>query len=401
MLSLVSHESELTKEDYLTWPYFEDDEINKVSQILASGRVNYWTGQEGRLFEAEYAKAVGTKYAVALMNGTVALEAALAAFDIGPGDEVITTCRTFVASASCIVMRGAKPVLADVDPVSGNMTAESIRKVITNKTKAIIAVHIAGWPCDMDPIMKLAEEHQLYVIEDCAQAHGAQYKGRAVGSIGHVGAFSFCQDKIISTGGEGGMITTNDETIWEKIWSLKDHGKNYDVVYNKEHPPGFRWLTESFGTNWRMTELQAAIGRMQLAKLNEWVRLRQHNASILEKEFSKITAFRVTPVSSDMQHAYYKYYVYVKPEMLKEGWNRDRIMQSIESMGVPCYSGICSEIYLEKAFKDKGWQPEQRYQTAKELGETSLLFLVHPTLTDEHMYYAGFVVERVMEEASR
>lgn len=400
VLSLVEKNSQIKLQDFLTWPTFADDEIEKVSNVLASGKVNYWTGNEGRLFEEEYAKAVGTQYAIAVMNGTVALKAALAALEIGPGDEVITTCRTFIASASCIVMCGATPVLADVDPISQNITVDSIQKVITPKTKAIIVVHLAGWPCEMDSIMELAKKNNLFVIEDCAQAHGAKYKDRFVGAWGDIAAFSFCQDKIITTGGEGGMITTNSRPLWNKIWSLKDHGKSYEAVFERKHPLGFRWLHESFGTNWRMTELQAAIGRIQLKKLPSWIKTRQTNASILENCFKQIPAFRVTPAAKEIYHAYYKYYVFIRPEQLKSGWDRDRILESINNEGIPCYSGSCSEIYLEKAFINNNLTPTHRFATAKNLGETSLMFLVHPTLTEAHMLTMCSVVTHVMNEAN-
>jgi dTDP-4-amino-4,6-dideoxygalactose transaminase len=387
-------------DDFPLWPYFAEDEISAVSQVLSSGKVNYWTGTEGRLFEEEYASYVGTKHAVAVMNGSVALEAVLYALDIGPGDEVIVTPRTFIASASCAVMRGAQPVFADVDYNSQNLTAETIEKRITEKTRAIIAVHLAGWPCDMDPIVELAHKHHLMVIEDCAQAHGATYKGRQVGSFGDAAAFSFCQDKIITTGGEGGMVTTNSRKIWKKIWSYKDHGKDFDAVYHQDHPPGFRWLHESIGTNWRMTEMQAAIGRLQLKKLPDWVPARRRNAAILTEAFSNIPGLRVTVPPEHSRHAYYKYYVFIRLERLKAGWDRDRIMNAVVAEGVPCFSGSCSEVYLEKAFDGNGLRPAERLPVAKELGETSLMFLVHPTLTKENMEEIAEVVEGVMEEAS-
>lgn len=388
------------KLNFLTWPTFADDEILKISQVLASGKVNYWTGEEGREFEKEFALEIGTKHAVAVMNGTVALEAALAALEISEGDEVITTCRTFIASASCVVMRGATPIFADVDPVSGNITADSIKKVLTKKTKAIIVVHIGGWPCEMDPIMALAREHDLYVIEDCAQAPGAKYKNRCVGSFGDVGAFSFCQDKIITTGGEGGMVTTNNTSLWEKIWSLKDHGKSYEVVYHTKHPPGFRWLHESFGTNWRMTEMQSAIGRIQLRKLADWIQIRRRNANMLTQGFKQIKALRVAVPPAHIHHAYYKYYFFVEPKKLKSSWNRDRILAEINANDVPCFTGICSEIYKEKAFVKAGIAPRQPLPIAKELGETSLMTLIHPTLTEDHIRYTVQVVTEVMDEAT-
>jgi len=382
------------------WPFFAQDEIDAAVAPLRSGKVNYWTGTEGREFEREFAAYAGCKYAIALTNGTVALELPLYAYGIGAGDEVITTCRTFIASASAIVARGAVPVLADVDPVSQNITADTIRPLITARTKAIICVHLAGWPCDMDPIMALAKEHGLKVIEDCAQCHGATYQGKPVGSLGDVAAFSFCQDKIITTGGEGGMLTTNDEAVWRKAWEYKDHGKSYDAVYNQQHPPGFRWLHESFGTNWRLIESQSAIGRVQLRKLPDWIAARQRHAAILTDSFSLIPALRVTPVPAGIGHAMYKYYVFVRPERLAPGWDRDRVMNAITAEGIPCFSGSCSEIYLEKAFIDAGYGPKARLPVAKELGETSLMFLVHPTLNEADMHDTCKAVEKVFAQAA-
>lgn len=381
------------------WPLFEQDEVQAVTEVLQSGKVNYWTGEEARLFEREYAEYLGVQHAIALHNGTLALELALYAFGIGAGDEVITTARTFIASASAAVMRGCVPVIADIDPVSQNITAETVRPLVTERTRAIIAVHLAGWPCDMDSIMELARQHNLIVIEDCAQAHGAFYKGRPVGSIGHAGAFSFCQDKIMTTGGEGGLLALNDTKVWKKAWAYKDHGKSYDAVYHREHAPGFRWLHESFGTNWRMLEVQAAIGRSQLRKLPDWIERRRANADILTNRLSKHEALRVTIPDSDFYHSYYKYYMFVRPERLSEGWDRDRVMNAISGQGVPCFSGSCSEIYLEKAFTDAGYGPESRLPVAQELGETSLMFLVHPTLSELDMHRMADIVDIVMAQA--
>jgi dTDP-4-amino-4,6-dideoxygalactose transaminase len=381
------------------WPFFAAEEIEATVAVLRSGKVNYWTGQEGRLFEAEFAQYVGTRHAICVANGTVALELALQALDIGPGDEVITTSRTFIASASCVVMRGARPVCVDVDRDTQNITAETIRKAITPRSKAIIAVHLAGWPCDMDPILQLAEDHGLSVIEDCAQAHGATYKGKQVGSLGHIAAFSFCQDKILTTGGEGGMLTTNDEHLWDRAWSYKDHGKSYDAVFRRQHPAGFRWLHESFGTNWRLTEMQSALGRVILRKLPDWVTSRRNHAAHLTQCFRSLPALRVTEPSAHFGHSYYKYYTFVRPERLSQGWNRDRILSEITSAGIPCFSGSCSEIYLEKAFPPQ-LRPSNSLPVARELGETSLMFLVHPTLLDAHIEMTCEVVRRVLERAT-
>jgi len=381
------------------WPAFEKEEIDAATNVLKSGKVNYWTGQEGRLFEKEFAEFAGCEHGVAVANGTLALELALHALDVGPGDEVIVPSRTFIASASCVVMRGAKPIVADVDRNSQNLTLDTIRPLINSRTKAIIAVHLAGWPCDMDPILEFAGRHGLKVIEDCAQCHGAAYKGRPVGSLGDVAAFSFCQDKIMTTGGEGGMLTTNDKDLWERAWSFKDHGKNYDAVYHRSHPVGFRWLHESFGTNWRLTEVQSAIGRVLLRKLPRYVQSRRRHASFLNKAFSRIPSLRITIPPENVTHSYYKYYVFVRPERLQQTWCRDRIVAAINAEGIPCYSGSCSEIYLEKAFAQE-LRPVNRLPVAKELGEASLMFLVHPTLRPLDMHDTVHAVQKVLLEAA-
>jgi dTDP-4-amino-4,6-dideoxygalactose transaminase len=381
------------------WPFFAIDEIEAAVHVMQSGKVNYWTGDEGRQFETEFAEYVGGKHAIALANGSLALECALKVLGIGSGDEVVTTSRTFIASASCAVMVGARPVCADVDGDSQNITAESIRKVLTPRTKAIIAVHLAGWPCEMDAILDLAHERGLYVVEDCAQAHGATYRGRPVGSIGDIGAFSFCQDKIISTGGEGGMIIVNSDEMFESAWAYKDHGKSYDAVYRRVQEPGFRWLHESFGTNWRLTEMQSAIGRVQLRKLPLWLSIRRKYARILTSEFATIPGLRVTVPPEHIEHAYYKYYTFVRPELLRPEWTRNRIIEAINAEGVRCFNGSCSEIYLEKAFPLE-WRPQKRHAVARELGETSLMFLVHPTLTEEHIHATSAAVKKVMSLAT-
>lgn len=382
------------------WPHFPEDEVAAVAAVLRSGKVNYWTGEQCRAFEREYAAHTGRAHAVALANGTLALELALHAFGIGPGDEVITASRTYVASASCAVMRGATPVVADVCPHSQVVTAATLRAAITPRTKAIVPVHLAGWPCAMDEIMALAAEFGLVVIEDCAQAHGATYQGKPVGAFGHAAAFSFCQDKIITTGGEGGMLVLDDEAAWKRAWAYKDIGRDWDAVYNRPHAPGFRWLTEDFGTNWRMTEMQAAIGRLQLKKLPQWAAQRNAHAARLAAGLGGLPGLRVPLPPPGVGHAYYKFYAFVRPERLAPGWSRDRIMAAVNALGVPCQVGSCSEIYLENAFKRRGWGPAERLPVARELGDTSLLFLVHPTLPAAAMDATVAAVRQVMAEAT-
>jgi len=386
---------------FAPWPSFTVEEAEAVSKTLLSNRVNYWTGNECRKFEEEFATWIGTKYAVALANGTLALDVSLKALGVGRGDEVIVTSRTFLASASSIVTAGAVPVFADVDPDSQNITADTISAVLTSATKAIIVVHLAGMPAEMDSIMALANKYGIYVIEDCAQAHGAKYKGKSVGSIGHIGAWSFCQDKIMTTGGEGGMVTTNDASLWKEMWSYKDHGKSWEAVYERKHPPGFRWLHESFGTNWRMMEIQAVIGRIQLKRINEWTMARGENAQRIADVCRKYSVVRVPEIPRYIDHAHYKFYAFVRPENLNEGWSRDRIINEINALGVPCFHGSCSEVYLEKAFEGTGFRPKERLPIAKQLGETSLMFLVHPTLSSGDLAKTCDVLESVLSLAER
>jgi hypothetical protein len=379
------------------WPCLTEDEIEAAAAVLRSGKLNYWTGEEGRAFEREYAAYVGTRHAVAVANGSVALELALHALGIRPGDEVVVTSRSFVASASCVVMRGAVPVFADVDRDSQNVTADSIARVLTARTRAVIVVHLLGWPCDMDPIVALARERGLKVVEDCAQAHGARYKGRPVGSFGDINAFSFCQDKILTTGGEGGLVTTDSAELWERAWSYKDHGKSFDAVFYDKHPPGYRFLHHSFGTNWRMTEMQAAMGRLMLRKLDERVARRRRNADILTAALARVPALRLPVPPPQFDHAYYRYPLFLHPDRLARGWTRHRIQDAIAAEGIPCISGY-REMYLEKAFPLQ-WRPADGMDGTRELADTGLVLQVHSTLSDEDMRDTGAAVEKVMTAA--
>lgn len=387
------------------WPSYSKEETEAVKKVLLSNKVNFWTGEECRKFESEFAKFVNSKFAISLANGTVALDAALKALEIGNGDEVVVTSRTFIASVSSIINAGAKPVFADIDPTNQNITSQTIEKVLTQHTKAVICVHLAGWPCDMDQIMQLARSRGLYVIEDCAQAHGAKYKNQSVGTIGDIGCWSFCQDKIMTTGGEGGMVTTNSRKLWLRMWSLKDHGKSWEAVFERDHPSGFRWLHESFGTNWRMTEMQAAIGRIQLKRLPEWQKLRLKNANQIWSTASKLNKWLSIPELTcqscnfncndvkKCEHAAYKCYVFVKGSQI----DRDQIMHKLNNEGVPCFSGSCSEVYLEKAFENHPSKPKERLDAAKKLGETSLMFLCHPTLKEVEIDKTCEMLEKVVK----
>jgi dTDP-4-amino-4,6-dideoxygalactose transaminase len=398
---VLSRGARTLEEALPSWPRFDAEERAVVDRVLASGRVNYWTGEEGRAFEHEYASYLGRRHAIALTNGTVALELALRVWKIGPGAEVIVTPRSFVASASVVALAGARPVFADVDPNSQNVTAQTIEAVLTPATRAIIAVHLGGWPCEMDPIMALAEERGLKVLEDCAQAHGATYHGRPVGSIGHAAAFSFCQDKIMTTAGEGGLLALDDADQWKEAWSFKDHGKSWSAVYETQHSPGFRWLHESFGTNWRLTELQSAVGRLQLKKLEQSIAARERNATILAERLGESDLLRIPMPGADLRHAWYRFYAFVRTDKLGAGWTRDRIMHEVASRRVPCFAGSCPEIYRERAFTVSKLAPPAPLAVARKLGDESLAFLVHPTLESHHMHAAADVIMDVLAEAIR
>jgi dTDP-4-amino-4,6-dideoxygalactose transaminase len=368
-----------------SWPKYSKEEISAVSNVLESGKVNYWTGENCKKFESEFANYCNTKFAVSLMNGSVALEAALRSIDIKNEDEVIVTSRTFIASVSAIINVGAVPIFVDIDEDSQNISPELINSKVSVKTKAIICVHLAGWPCEMETIMEISKNLNLYVIEDCSQAHGAKYKGASVGSIGDIGCWSFCQDKIISTGGEGGMITTNNEKIWEKIWSYKDHGKSYHKLSKKQNQQDFRWLHDEFGSNYRMTEMQAVIGRIQLRKLDKWNVERNRYSQTIWKFANEISGLRVPKIPQEINHGCYRCYVFVRPELFKKNWDRSRVIVELNSKGVLCNSGSCSEVYLEKAFNNKDYKPIERLRVAKKLGETSIAFFVHPGLTAQYI----------------
>lgn len=381
------------------WPVFDDEQRAAVESVLRSGRVNYWTGNDGRKFETEYAALLEVQHAVAVANGTVALEYALHALDIGPGDEVIVPPRTFMATAGAVAIRGAKPVFADLDPVSGNLSAATVEPLLNWRTKAVIAVHLAGWPCEMDALVDLVRPRGISIIEDCAQAHGATYRGKPVGSLGDIGCFSFCQDKIVTTGGEGGLVTTNNSDLWKRIWSYKDHGKDWEAVHERRHSGLFKWLHESIGTNGRLTEMQAAIGRVQLRRLPEWSRRRRENAATFDRLLEGTPGLNVVRPPAHVEHAYYKYYALVDERLLGSGWTRDQLAREIQQVEVPCGPGSCAEIYLEKGLQE--FAPATRFSVARRFGETSLMLQVHPTLETSHIETMAARVREVFETAAR
>jgi dTDP-4-amino-4,6-dideoxygalactose transaminase len=380
------------------WPFYADDEVQVVIDVLRSGKVNQWTGTKVVEFQEAYDAYLGSGRSIALANGSLALEIVLRAWGIGPGDEVVVTPRTFVASASCVRLVGATPVFADVDRDSGNITAETIAAVLTERTKAVIPVHLAGWPCDMDAICALAKQHDVRVLEDCAQAHGARFAGRPVGVFGEAAAYSFCQDKIITTGGEGGLTSFADDESFEWAWSFKDHGKNRAKITDPSPGQGFRYLHDSVGTNWRMLETSAAIGLAQLAKLDEWHAMRAERAAIWQDALGSIDGLRApTPSGDGIVHASYKWYAYVDQDgdLDRAQQQRDEILARASALGIRAFSGSGSEEHLEGAFADLQVAP---MPIAHELGRTSIMFEVHPTLdVDRLRRRAAAVVDIVRD----
>lgn len=361
------------------WPIITEPMINSVSNILKSGKLNQWNNNTVKDFEKKFADTFGVNYAIAVFNGTVALELCVKTLDLKKGDEIIVTPRTFIASASCCAWYGIKPIFVDVDINSQNITLETIKSAITERTKAVILVHLAGWPCDLEEICKFCREKGIYIIEDCAQAHGAKYKDKSVGSWGDINAWSFCQDKIITTGGEGGMVTTNCPHLFKLAWSLKDHGKGYDTVYNKIHSKGFRWLHDNIGTNWRMMPIQATIGIHALDELDDWVNHRRDIAKIYNETLKDINGVRLTIPPDYIYHSYYKYYFFIDP--LKFKITRDEIIDLINNEGIFCQVGSCSEVYLEKALEN--YKPDNELPITKDLFETSLLLKCDPCVSKD------------------
>jgi dTDP-4-amino-4,6-dideoxygalactose transaminase len=379
------------------WPVYAQDEIDAVVDVLRSGQVNQWTGRRVMEFERAAGKAFGREYCVAVANGTVALELALRALGIGPGDEVIVSARSFVASATCVDLVGAVPVFADIDPDSQCITAATIAEKLTARTRAIIPVHLNGWPCEMAPIMELAERHDLRVIEDCAQSTGAAVDGRPAGSFGDAATFSFCQDKIITTGGEGGLVLFAQEPAYQFAWSYKDHGKSRSKMFRQDHSPGYRWVHDGAGTNWRMTELQAAIGLCQLTKLSRWLDIRLANARRMAAMLAAFPSVSVPWPRAGVLPAFYRLACRIRTNSLAAGWNRDRIMVRLNDAGVACSVGSCPEIYREGVYAERASDP---CASARAVGETVIVFPVHPTMTERYFAHCERVIAETFTEAT-
>ena len=359
------------------WPNYDSKIINKIINILKSGRTNYLIGKEGSKFEKNFSKFYNIKYTNVVANASLGLELSLLSLNLKKGDEVIVTPRSYHSSVSSIIRAGLTPIFADIDRYSMNICPKSIEKNISKKTKAIICVHLYGMPCDMKKINKLCTKFKLKVIEDCSQAHGTKISKKYVGSFGDISVFSFCQDKIISTGGEGGMIATNNKKLHNKIWSLKEIGKNktkYHKVDNSSN--NFPYLHDSIGTNARITEIQSCIGNYQLNKLKNYIRRRNLNAMIYYEKLKKCKYLIIPKFSSNITHSYYRYTVIINDKLIK----RSLLMKNLKMEGVECNVGGCPTIYDEKYFKKNFRINKNNFPNTEYLKDKTISFIVDQTV---------------------
>ena len=390
----------MKKHKFSSWPSYSKLELKAVSKVLSSGKVNYLYGQYGKIFEKNFARYINTKYSIAISNGTVALELALLSLSLNHNDEVIVTPRSYFSSASSILKVGLKPIFADIDINSQNITLDSIKKLINKKTKVIICVHLAGFPCDMNEISSFARKKKIKIIEDCSQAHGAKIKNKKVGSFGDISVWSFCNDKIISTGGEGGMLTTNHRKYWQFMWSYKDQGKNYQKFFSKKNNNKFKYIHDNIGSNFRITEIQSIIGIIQLQNLDKNIKLRNIYAKLINKTLIKFPSVQTTKIKKYYIHSYYRYYFFINQKYLKKKWNRDKILKKISSYNINCGTGSCPTIYKEKPFRNIFKTHKRKFINAEKLGKSSISLAIHHKLNYKEVILICNILNKVLKEAT-
>ena len=360
------------------WPNFSKDLISNVGRIIGSGKINYTEGPYGIKFEKEFSKFIGNKYSIAICNGTAALEVAIKSLRLPKNSEIIVPARSFFSSASCIVNTGYNPVFADVNLLTQNITINEIKRKITKKTKAIICVHLAGLPCDMPSIKKLANKKKIKIIEDCSQAHGASINNKQVGSFGDISTWSFCNDKIMSTLGEGGMISTNKKNLYEFCKRYINHGTNYK---NNKKTEKFIYNKDYFGTNLRITEIQSFAGLEQLKNLKKIQNKRENISKIYFDLISNYQDFfNYYYPSKKIKSAWYRLYFFLKSDVKNYQKIRFKIIKDLRKNNLKCFTGSCPEIYLEKAFKKLNNFKPVRLKNCKILGETSIALDINHTL---------------------
>ena len=362
------------------WPIVSSREINVINKVLKSNKLNYWSGHRCQEFESKFAKYFQIKHAISLANGSVALDIAIKCLGLKKNSEVIVTPRSYISSVTSVLNNNLKPVFVDIDLNSQNIESEHIEKKITKNTKAILLVHLGGMPCNIHKIISLAKKHKLKIIEDCSQAHGAKINNRYVGSFGDLAVWSLCNDKILNTIGEGGVIATNNFNYFKKLWGFKDCGKNYTKLLNRKKQFKFRWVHDYEGTNLRMTEIQAAVGIYQLTKLKEWVKKRNLNANKINNVCKNFKSVIIQKVPKNFYHSYYRNYIFLNFKFIKKKWTRELILKYLNKIGIECDVGSCPEIYREKYLKSKKLNFPKRLKNAHFLGRNSISFKVHPDI---------------------
>ncbi|MBP8132428.1 MAG: DegT/DnrJ/EryC1/StrS family aminotransferase [Candidatus Hydrogenedentes bacterium] len=335
------------------WPCLDEKAIRAVRSVLRSGKVNYWTGPKGMEFEKRFAEWQGSKFAISTTNGTSALHTALAGLGIGPGDEVIVPSYTFIASSFSILQAGAIPRFADVNRDDHCLSVESAAKLINERTKAIMPVHLYGNVADMDPILALAKQHNLYVVEDNAEAFGGEYKGRKTGAIGDAGACSFCQNKTFTTGGEGGMVTTDNEEVAWRCRSFRDHGYNVrDRLRLLEMEQKLSYIHDMLGWNYRMTEMQSAIGLTELDRMDSWnMPRRRRNAQILLDALRDVPQVLHLPIDTpERRNGWYVFPITLDIDNMS--CNMEQFLQALGAEGAPCWKVFWPQCHTERAFRE-------------------------------------------------
>ena len=334
-----------------TWPCFSEKAIKDVEAVLRSGKVNYWTGPAGMAFEKEFASWQGSKFAVSVNTGTAALHVALTALGIGPGDEVIVPSYTFIATGFSVVQAGAIPRFADVNIEDHCISVESAEKLVTSRTKAIMPVHLYGNVCDMDKVSAFAKKHGLYVIEDNAEAFGGTYKGKNTGTLGDIAGCSFCQNKTFTTGGEGGMVTTDDEDLAWNARSFRDHG--YDVKTRLsllELEQKLPYIHNMVGWNYRMTEMQSAIGLAELERMENWnMPTRRRNAEIILNKLRDLPSVKYLPVDTEERRNGW-YVLAISLDIENMACDIEQFVAAATAEGAPVWKVFWPQCHTERAY---------------------------------------------------
>ena len=362
------------------WPIVSSKEIKIVNKVLKSNKLNYWTGTNCTNFEKEFSNKFKIKYSISLANGSVGLDIAIKSLKLKKNSEIIVTPRSYISSVTSVINQGLKPIFADIDLNSQNIEAKNIEKKITKNTKAVVVVHLGGMPSNMIKIKELAKKYNLKIIEDCSQAHGAKINNKYVGTFGDVSVWSFCNDKILNTLGEGGIVATKNRNNFKNLWSLKDCGKNYSKLRKKKRQFKFRWVHDFEGTNLRMTEVQAAVGRYQLKQLDKWIKKRNINSIKINKVCEKFRSIKTQKTPKNFTNAYYRCYVFLRPNFIKKGWTREKILKYLNKIGLYCDVGSCPEIYKEKFLITNKLVSSKELENASLVGKTSIAFKVSPNI---------------------